>query len=108
MDGLLKFWGVQVSLIYRVDLQPPPAAPAAGMGPSKYRLQVVDSLPGLGAVRSLVLGEAASSAAEWAAISERGPPSLVAAVGAGRAGALAVLRPSLVPELVTEVPLPGE
>ena len=42
------------------------------------------------------------------ATAERGPPVLVAAIGAGRAGALAVLRPSLVPELVTEVPLLGE
>lgn len=38
---------------------------------------------------------------------ERGPPKLVAAVGSDKFGAVAVLRNSLVPELVTEVPLPG-
>jgi hypothetical protein len=55
-----------------------------------------------------VAGEAASSAPrEWLAEAERGPPKLVAATGAGRGGALAVLRSSLVPELITEVDMDG-
>lgn len=54
-------------------------------------------------------GDTTSSAPEeWVAKTERGPPKLVAAVGADKFGAVAVLRSSLVPELVTEVPLPGD
>lgn len=54
-------------------------------------------------------GDTTSSAPEeWVAKMERGPPKLVAAVGSDKFGAVAVLRSSLVPELVTEVPLPGD
>ena len=37
----------------------------------------------------------------------RGPPALVAAVGHDKAGALAVLQQSIVPDLVTETPVTG-
>lgn len=51
-----------MSLIYRVDLQPSPAAPLPGAGAAKYRMQVVDSLTGMGVVRDLIIGESASAA----------------------------------------------
>ncbi|CAL8463354.1 g2888 [Coccomyxa elongata] len=95
----------EVSLMYRTDAQP--ALPATA-GASRYSLQVVDSLVSIGIVRDLVTGDTTSSAPEeCVAKTERGPPKLVAAVGADKFGAVAVLRSSLVPELVTEVPLPG-
>ncbi len=37
----------------------------------------------------------------------RGPPALVAAVGHDKAGALAILQQSIVPDLVTETPVTG-
>jgi len=38
---------------------------------------------------------------------ERGPPALVAAVGHDKAGALAIMQQSIVPDLVTETPVTG-
>ncbi|KAK9839426.1 hypothetical protein WJX81_001424 [Elliptochloris bilobata] len=73
----------EVSLIYRTAEG---RRGLAAVGASRFELRALDSLPGIG---------------------PRGPPELVVAVGAGRAGALALLRRALVPEVVTEVPLPG-
>ena len=36
------------------------------------------------------------------------PPCLVACGGEGKGGSLTVLRRSVVPDVITEVPLPGE
>lgn len=44
---------------------------------------------------------------EGAGLTARGPPALVAAVGHDKAGALAVLQQSIVPDLVTETPVTG-
>lgn len=38
---------------------------------------------------------------------ERGPPAVVAAVGHDKAGALAIMQQSIVPDLVTETPVTG-
>lgn len=63
----------------------------------------------VGPVRDMIMGDPLSSAdATWGADSRRGPPQIVAAVGSRRSGALVVLRRSLVPELLTNVPLPGQ
>ena len=107
----------QVSLIYRTAEG---RRGLAAAGASRFELRALDSLPGIGPVRDLAAGEAAEGSAgdapgQQAANGahadggggQRGPPELVAAVGAGRAGALALLRRALVPDVVTEVPLPG-
>lgn len=70
-------------------------------------LQVVDSLQGVGAIRCASLAEA-KAPTQW----EGAPPEarlqqLVVGTGSGRSGALVVLQHSVVPEPVTEVPLPG-
>lgn len=44
---------------------------------------------------------------EGAGLAVRGPPAIVAAVGHDKAGALAVLQQSIVPDLVTETPVAG-
>ena len=72
-------------------------------------VQVIDTLLGIGPMRDMTCGEAMSSAAaEWGQDSRRGPPQLVACSGQGKQGALSILRRNLVPELILEVPLPGE
>ena len=73
-------------------------------------MQVVDSLLGLGPVRNMTVGEVVSSAPpEWASGQRQQQTALqlVACTGHGRSGALAVLRRSLLPEPITEVPLAG-
>lgn len=61
-----------------------------------YRL--LDSLPGCTPLRTMVHADLAGPGA---------PPAVVAAVGRGRSGALAVLRNGLLLDVVSDVPLPG-
>ena len=56
-QAVLNACALQVSFIYRADMRLSRTGPAAGPGASKYRLQVLDSLPGMGVVRALVLGK---------------------------------------------------
>jgi hypothetical protein len=94
----------QVAAIY--DEADGGAVTAAGV--ARFVLRVADMLVGVAPVRDIAVGEAASSAvADWGVDPRRGPPQLVACVGDGRTGGLAVLRQGLVPELITAVPLPG-
>jgi hypothetical protein len=102
----------QVSLIYRTTEG---RRGLAAAGASRFELRALDSLPGTGPVRDLATSEPADpgparqpgQGAHGGQADRRAPPELVAAVGSGRAGALAILRRALVPEVVTEVPLPG-
>lgn len=60
-------------------------------------------------MRDMTTGDPMSSAAaEWSQDSQRGPPQLIACSGQGKQGALSILRRGLVPELILEVPLPGD
>ncbi len=69
---------------------------------------MIDTLLGIGPMRDITIGDAMSSAAaEWGQDSGRGPPQLVACSGQGKQGALSILRRTLVPELILQVPLPG-
>lgn len=61
-----------------------------------YRL--LDSLPGCTPLRTMVHADLAGSGA---------PPAVVAAVGRGRSGAVAVLRHGLLLDVVSDVALPG-
>lgn len=65
---------------------------------------------GLGPIRCSVLGDVVSSApSEWGiASTQLQARQLVAGTGCGHAGALAVTRRGLLPEVITEVPLPGD
>jgi len=65
-------------------------------------LQVVDKLMGIGPMRDMAIGDPVSSAP--GSHDRRGPPHLVACSGQGKHGALTVLRRSLVPELIVQVP----
>lgn len=70
-------------------------------------LQVVDSLQGVGAIRCATLGDAQLSAQGENDSSGSRHQQLVVGSGMGRSGVLAILQQSLVPETITEVPLPG-
>ena len=65
---------------------------------------------GIGPMRDVTIGEAVSSAPGAVAGqgSSRGPPQLVACSGQGKQGALAILRRSLVPELILKTSTPGQ
>ena len=68
------------------------------------RAQVMDTLHGIGPVHALVQAQLPAAAPDPG----QGSPSvLLAAVGHGRSGALAVLRQKLLPDLITNVPVPG-
>jgi cleavage and polyadenylation specificity factor subunit 1 len=62
-------------------------------------LRVLDSFIGIGPVRSLVSSTSGASGTE--------APYLVACCGKDKGGALAVIRRSVAPDVMTEVPLPG-
>ncbi|KAK9815325.1 hypothetical protein WJX72_001813 [[Myrmecia] bisecta] len=95
-----------VSSIYDVD--DPIAMTTTTSTVTHYKLQTLDTLIGLAPIHDMVVGDPLSSApSEWGQESTRGPQQLVACVGHDRAGCLAVLRRGLIPELITEVPLPG-
>ena len=64
--------------------------------------QVMDTLHGIGPVHALAMAQPA------AATSDMQGSMLLAAVGQGRSGALAVLRQKLEPDIITNVPVPGE
>ncbi|KAL0047613.1 hypothetical protein WJX82_007762 [Trebouxia sp. C0006] len=64
--------------------------------------KVVDKLMGIGPMRDMAIGDPVSSAP--GSHDRRGPHQLVACSGQGKHGALTVLRRSLVPELIVQVP----
>ena len=74
--------------------------------------QVLDTLHGIGPIRDLALaalpapGDPEASPQKGSS-TPVGPPTLLAAVGQGRSGALAVLRHNLVPDVITHVPVQG-
>ena len=71
-------------------------------------MQVVDTLLGLGPMRDIAIGDPISSASASLGVdNRRGPPQLVACSGQGKQGSLTVLRRTLVPELIVQVPLTG-
>lgn len=71
-------------------------------------MQVIDTLLGLGPMRDIAIGDPISSASASLGVdNRRGPPQLVACSGQGRQGSLTVLRRTLVPELIVQVPLTG-
>ena len=70
---------------------------------------MVDSLLGVGPISRMVMGNVVSSAPpEWGSATDRQAQQMVACTGHGRSGALAVLRKSVLPEAITQVPLPGK
>lgn len=71
-------------------------------------MQVIDTLLSLGPMRDIAIGDPISSASASLGVdNRRGPPQLVACSGQGNAGSLTVLRRTLVPELIVQVPLTG-
>lgn len=84
-----------------------PAAAAAVPTPSwqlqRYQLKVLDSLANIGPLRDFAVAEPAAGAG-----GEAVPPALVGCSGEGKGGTLTVLRRSVVPDVITEVPLPGK
>jgi cleavage and polyadenylation specificity factor subunit 1 len=70
-----------------------------GASSVRCSLRVLDSFIGIGPVRSLVSSTSGASGNE--------APYLVACCGKEKGGALAVLRRSVAPDVMTEVPLPG-
>ncbi len=64
-----------------------------------YTYRLLDSLPGCTPLRTMVHADLAAPAGA--------PPAVVAAVGRGRSGALAVLRPGVLLDVVSDVELPG-
>lgn len=112
------------------------AQAAAAQRLQRYQLRVLDSLANIGPLRDFAIAEASGVCVcvcgrvgrchEWQAdhrpnsptllhttnaagggTGGEGPPCLVACSGEGKGGALTVLRRSLVPDVLTEVPLPG-
>jgi len=69
-----------------------------GAADLRCSLRVLDSFMSIGPARSL--------AASGAALAGQSPPYLVVCCGVDKGGALAVLRRSVVPDIITEVPLP--
>lgn len=63
----------------------------------KCKLRVLDTFTGCGPIRALVTGPSVGGQT----------PYVLACTGEGKSGALIVLRQSIVPEIITEVPLPG-
>jgi len=80
---------------------------ASATQPKRYNLKVLDSLMCLGPIRDLCVMEA--SLAPECTSEERARAGLqcVVASGNGKGGALTVLRRSMLPDLATEVPIPG-
>lgn len=76
---------------------------AATQQVQRYQLKVLDSLANIGPVRDFAVAEASVGGSAAAS----SPPMLVACSGEGKGGTLSVLRRSVVPDLITEVPLPG-
>lgn len=74
--------------------------PGAAPQLQRYQLKVLDSLANIGPVRDFTIAEPGAAGSE-------APPCLVACSGEGKGGTLSVLRRSVVPDLITEVPLPG-
>ena len=70
--------------------------------------QVADTLASIGPIRDLVVAPIASHQGPGGSPEARGNALLLAAVGSGKQGALAVLRQGVVPHAITEVPLKGE
>lgn len=76
-----------------------------GDGPSGY--QVLDSLLGIAPIRDMVVGQAQGSAPQGPTPSGGTHAQLVAACGYQRSGALAVLRRSIVSDVITDVNIIG-
>ena len=74
---------------------------------------MLDTLHGIGPIRDLALaplnlpGDPEASPSKESA-PPVGSPTLLAAVGQGRSGALAILRHNIVPDVITHVPVQGE
>ncbi|KAL4424540.1 hypothetical protein ABPG77_010120 [Micractinium sp. CCAP 211/92] len=64
----------------------------------RYQMRVLDSLANIGPVRDVAIADPGLPEV---------PPYAVACSGEGKGGTLSVLRRSVVPDVITEVPLPG-
>ncbi|KAK9800221.1 hypothetical protein WJX73_000021 [Symbiochloris irregularis] len=100
---------LEVSLIYHTSFTSDTLAASVGSQASKFKFKVADMLPSIGPVRDLAVASlAGSNPANSKGTGEaRHHPLLLAAVGSGKQGSLAVLRCSVVPHVITHVPLQG-
>lgn len=70
-------------------------------------LQVADTLTNIGPIRDITPAAGGSHKTPGAAQEGRGTPQLLAASGSGKQGTLSVLQRSVVPHVITQVPLAG-
>eukprot|EP00884_Botryococcus_braunii_P001192 jgi/Botrbrau1/11073/Bobra.0302s0015.1 len=97
----------ELSLIYE-SMDPTRVTSAIG-GFTKFNFKVLDSLLGIAPVRDMVAPAGAAAAGKTQGAGTQGgtTQALVAACGFQRSGALAVLRRSLLPEIITDVNIVG-
>jgi hypothetical protein len=96
-------------MVVSLQAQSNPSNPVPVVNPSnETAVQVVDSLQGLGPVRCAIIADIPAQAGWVGPPPQNSPQQLLACSGFGRSGALAVVRRGILPEAITEVPLPGE